>query len=384
MYQKPLFFDEQDHTRRGVVEIVGGPRTLTPAQKKFNKLVEQIKSQRQEISEWQVYRRSYHEQLSEHYQPAVARLRDKQIAMAHLLDRILSGGLLNKREVKKTRDLLTNLVAQLLEDAHDPALEMLYDKHSYRSFGEDQQEYVQQLRTLASEELGVDVEAYSGSESPEEFAEWLDEQVRAERAETPPRPRKKNAKTISRDAALEEAALSATRSMREVYRKLVSELHPDRETNATEHARKTELMQRVNQAYKAGDLLALLELQLSIEQLDAKGLAGLAEERLHNYISVLQEQSRRLREELAEFVAPFEGAMANTSQRKLSPASVQRMLEADIRQVKDLARALAADLARFQHLPTFKRTLKDVRMDADSGVDFDVLAEPRPRRRRRR
>jgi curved DNA-binding protein CbpA len=42
--------------------------------------------------------------------------------------------------------------------------------------------------------------------------------------------------------------------VREVFRKLASELHPDRETDPAEHARKTELMQRVNQAYKAGDL----------------------------------------------------------------------------------------------------------------------------------
>jgi hypothetical protein len=44
--------------------------------------------------------------------------------------------------------------------------------------------------------------------------------------------------------------------------------------------------------YKAGDLLALLELQLSIEQIDPKALAGLAEERLRHYIHVLEEQSR--------------------------------------------------------------------------------------------
>ena len=93
--------------------------------------------------------------------------------------------------------------------------------------------------------------------------------------------------------------------MREVFRKLVSELHPDRETDPVEYARKTEAMQRVNQAYKAGDLLALLEMQLRIEQIDPAALAGLAEERLRHYIHVLEEQSRRLRDELAEFVAPF-------------------------------------------------------------------------------
>jgi len=69
-------------------------------------------------------------------------------------------------------------------------------------------------------------------------------------------------------AQRDQAAQGGTRAVREVFRKLASELHPDRETDPAEHARKTELMQRVNQTYKAGDLLALLELQLSIEQID--------------------------------------------------------------------------------------------------------------------
>jgi hypothetical protein len=130
----------------------------------------------------------------------------------------------------------------------------------------------------------------------------------------------------------------------------VSELHPDRETDPEEHARKTELMQRVNQAYKAGDLLALLEVQLSIEQIDPAALAGLAEERLRRYIHVLEEQSRRLREELADFVAPFAAAIGDPRGRKVTPAMAQSALEADIREVKGLMRALEADLARFRDI----------------------------------
>ncbi|WP_341888453.1 hypothetical protein [Variovorax sp. YR752] len=46
--------------------------------------------------------------------------------------------------------------------------------------------------------------------------------------------------------------------MRDIFRKLASALHPDRETDAQQRKVKTALMQKANQAYAANDLLALL------------------------------------------------------------------------------------------------------------------------------
>ena len=60
---------------------------------------------------------------------------------------------------------------------------------------------------------------------------------------------KKTAKQRARDEKLKIEADETSLSIREVYRKLVSALHPDREPDPQERARKTALMQRVNQAY---------------------------------------------------------------------------------------------------------------------------------------
>jgi hypothetical protein len=248
----------------------------------------------------------------------------------------------------------------LLSESPDPELVRLHDKYADRSFADQEKDDLEAMRTLASEAFGIDVAAYEGGESPDELAQWLESQVRASRPEPQQRrPRKSSAKRRASEALREQAADGATRAVREVFRKLVSELHPDRETDPAEHARKTELMQRVNQAYKAGDLLALLEVQLSIEQIDPRDLAGLAEERLGHYIHVLESQSRRLRDELTEFVAPFAMAMGEPSGRKLSPASVQRALEVDIQEIHCLRRTLEADLIRYQNIQTFKRSLRD-------------------------
>jgi hypothetical protein len=385
MQQGSLLDDALIEPSRAVIGIVGSAPSLTPTQRKFNQLIERLTLQRQELARWQAFRQIYTQQLAEHYQPALARLREKQIAMVRLLDRSLDGKALSKRERAKVRDILSDLLSQLLAESQDPELVRLHDKYADRSFADEQQEHLDVMRTLASEAFGVDVEAYQGGESPEELAHWLDQQVRAGHAEPQQVPRrKKSAKTIARETLRDEAAQGATRAVREVFRKLVSELHPDRETDPAEHARKTELMQRVNQAYKAGDLLALLELQLSIEQIDPKALAGLAEERLRHYIHVFEEQSRRLRDELAEFVAPFAMAVGESPVRKLSPAIVQRALEADIREIQALVRTLEADLVRFQDIPTFKRSLRDYQIDPFEDRDLGVPPEFRPRRDARR
>jgi hypothetical protein len=314
----------------------------------------------------------------------MARLREKQVAMVRLLDRILAGKALAKRERVKAQAILVQLLAPLLAESPDAELEGIYDKHAPRSFRDEQQERMDGMRALAGETFDFDVEGFTGADSPEELAEWLDAQIRADRPEPQERAtRKKSARALAREALREQTVQGGTRAVREVFRKLVSELHPDREADPDERARKTELMQRVNQAYKAGDLLTLLELQLSIEQIDPAALGGLAEDRLRHYIHVLEEQSRRLRDELEELLAPFALDLGGHPMRQLSPALIQQALKADIQEIRDLTRSLEEDLARFTDLPTFKRMLREYRVGPRDEGDLDSSAKLRGRRRRR-
>src|SRR5205085_9368643 len=85
----------------------------------------------------------------------------------------------------------------------------------------------------------------------------------------------------------EDEAQQATQSVREIFRKLASALHPDRETDSAQREVKTALMQQVNQAYTSNDLLALLELQLRIEQVDAAHMAQADAQRVKHYNRVL-------------------------------------------------------------------------------------------------
>jgi hypothetical protein len=59
-------------------------------------------------------------------------------------------------------------------------------------------------------------------------------------------------------------------------------------------------MQRANSAYEAGDLLALLSLQLQIEQVDVAHAAQVAASQVRHFNKVLAEQLREIEAELQE------------------------------------------------------------------------------------
>lgn len=377
----PPVDDKPTASGRRAVAILGVPGTvpgtgpaLTKAQKRFNQLVEKLKVQRRELQQWQAYHRFYQQQLGDQYQPMIARLRAQRIAMAQLLDAAVDGRELGKRERDKALYLLNQLIASLLEDGEDPVLEKLHDKHSAASMEELRQDRMAALRSAANETLDIDVAAYRGGESPAEFEQWLEEQIRAAHAaaaEGDP-PKRKSAKAARRESQREQVAEGGTRAVREAYRKLVSELHPDRETDPDEQMRKTELMQRVNQAYKAGDLLGLLEMQLSLEQIDAAALAGLADDRLRHYVHVLEEQGRQLRDELKELIEPFALVLGETSVRKVTTDAVQRRLDRDIRELKTTLRRVEMDVICFQDIRQLKHSLGQFHVDPLDDEELDM------------
>jgi predicted NBD/HSP70 family sugar kinase len=380
MRETPRKIDEEPpHSGSSAVPVIGamgaGP-ALSKAQKRFNQLVEKLKGQREELRRWQAYQRFYQQQRSDRYQPMATRLREQHIAMAQVLDAALDGRELGKRERDKARYILNQLLATLLAVAAEPVVVRLHDKYSAASYAELQRERMDALRAAAADSLKIDVDAYTGGESCDEFEDWIVDQVRASHAaaaEAEQPAKRRSPQSAKRAALRDQVAEGGTRAVREAYRKLVSELHPDRETDPEEQIRKTALMQQVNQAYKAGDLLGLLELQLGIEQIDAAALAGLADERLRHYVHVLEEQARQIRGELADVMEPFAALLDESSPRKVTTDAVQRHLDQEIRELKSVLRKVEMDLICFRDVRQLKQSLGQYRVEP---LDDDDLRLP--------
>lgn len=379
-----------------VVGVPGGRKAPTPARKRFDKLIAGIGEQRQRLQQWRDFVPQYRQRVAADIEPLQRRLRQGRTEMVRLLDRAMDDQALGRTHRAKLRDLLLGQVAGMLAEETTEELVRLHDKYADLGFEEARKEDLDLAHAMASEIFGVDLGDDHGATTPDELAERIAEKLHAtqqagaaERARRRARGAKPGAKAAAKQAQREQAVQGASRSLREVYRKLASDLHPDREADAAERARKTALMQRVNQAYEAGDLLALLELQLGIEQIDPGALAGLAEDRLAHYNLVLQEQLQRLQDEIAEITAPFLLALGRRRPRELTPATVLGDLALELGELRATVQQIEADLQAFQDIRVLKRQLRDYRIGQQDDGEIDALelmllgAAVQGRRRRR-
>ena len=152
-----------------------------------------------------------------------------------------------------------------------------------------------------------------------------------------------------------------SQSIREVYRKLASALHPDREPHPEERDRKTALMQRVNQAYDKKNLLLLLELQLELEHIDQSAINNITEDRLKHYNKILKEQLIELEHEIFHTEDMFKAQFGYAPFAQLSPSTIMRDLASDIADFQHTIRELKKDLLVFRDVKKVKAWLKDMR-----------------------
>ena len=316
---------------------------LSAQQKKFNRHIERINEERALLSAWQEAIAAYRERHAREVVP----LRGSHIALLVELVQHLDAASDDKKLSKAARRTLsegiTDRVADLIDAVPDEAtragLKDIYNRHSGGDYdaeeAEDNEVAKEMAQAMVRDLFGVDLDLQGkDTESPEDLLRRIEEQMQAQRAQAEQQREahqaKRRAKPNARERKAQEEAAQATQSVREIYRKLASSLHPDRETDPAERERKTALMQRVNQAYANNKLLDLLQLQLEIEQIDPEHIAGLSEERLKHYNRVLAEQLKELQQEVNEVEGHFMMEFGLDPYQRLKPAGLMRELRVDL------------------------------------------------------
>lgn len=340
---------------------------LSPAQKKFNNLVKRIAQQRELLAEWELALPLYRERREREFTPLLADYRVLSVEMVRVLHAASSRKGLNKTERATIAELITDLAGPLAESAPDEALraemKQRYNDHAGSDYDDDGAEGEAMAREMAREMFGIDIPEDVDLNSPDDLMRHLEQKLQAEAqradaeasADPPQRAPKKPSK---REQQAAEQAQQASQSLREVYRKLASALHPDRETDPAERMRKTALMQRVNEAYANNRLLDLLQLQLEAEQIDPGQLASLSAERLKHYNHVLAEQLDELEHEVAEIEGRFVLEFNVHALQSLKPTRLADMLRHQIAQLTMDTHQLRQQLTLLGDLPTFKRWLR--------------------------
>ncbi len=359
-------------TTRKIVQIDSKIQksTLTAAQKKFNSLTKKIDRLKKQLIDWEETIPLYREKVSQECLPLEKRLQERQMAWVVLLDSYYDNKLFKKNDKAKLKHLICIVAGRLINDGYsDEALKPLFNRYSdddYDSLNEEAQEVAGQLmKEMAKKMFDIDLGDDLNISSPEQFHAHLEEKMReqAERlAAEPVKERKKTKKELEKEARLQEEEALASKSVQDIYRKLVATLHPDREPDLQERERKTVLMQRVNIAYDKKDLLKLLELQLEIEQIDPLHLNGIADSRLKHFNKILNEQSLELADNIGQIEDMFKMQINMPYYQSLSPKGLMLDLANSIREMQADIASIDYDLQNFQEPKNVKAWLKDYKI----------------------
>lgn len=391
MSTEDLFASLQPATA-ALVQIDGPKNALSREQRSFNRLTGEIARKRRQLEDWHTFLTEFQGRAHSSLQP----LREKHYGIELALVRRLDAVLASRTDVrlkKRERSVLTSYLVECLhgllesESPDTDELNALLLRHSgedIHALREVEQAFERELaETMLGSLFGEDVlEDYDGDDV-ESLFEHVNEKVRSREAEQASATGKRRSKRQEAAAQRrEQAEREASQSVRDVFRKLASTLHPDREADPELRERKTELMQRVTRAYQDNDLLQLLSLQIEIEQIDAGQLGALDDARLKHYNAVLREQSRALDVELSELVEPAAMTMGLHTPRpnvgQFESALRQQM--AEIRRYCTEARAeLAAldnDRLRAELIKRLDLRQKAEQAEMEAEADFALTFGP--------
>ena len=358
----------------------GSTRVLSPGQKKFNNLIQKIGVQRKLLTDWNDGLPLVERRHALEFVPLLDAYADLNADLVRLLDQRADDKALSKTDKNFLQELICDTAGSLMHTGHADAMKAIYNRHSPTDFDAEVKASQDELKQRVQEQFGVDLDDDAmDAASPEEMLARVQAQVEAQLAQQ--EAQREQARSAHQQARRKPSAkqakarteeVSASQSIREVYRKLASALHPDRETDAAERVRKTELMQRVNQAYQKNDLLSLLQLQLEIEQIDQNALDGIAEERLRHYNKVLAGQLDELQQEVQTCEDSFKEQYNVDPYERVTPATMMKafvkhkqMLLGDTRDLQRQLHALADDMKYF------KRWLKERRAMAQEEAVMD-------------
>lgn len=345
------------------------PAKLSAAQKKFNALIQQIDEQKKLLAVWQETLPLCQQKVAGKLVPLQETYSGHQTSMVHLIDSLATTHKFTRNQQEKIAHLITTLCEELISRQGREDLKAVYNRYSELDFDEIASEGDEMaaslLKGMFEQEFGIelDMDDFDLSD-PQGVADKLaglaEEQYRQAEEASP--KRKKTAKQLAKEAREQEEEANVSKSIQAVYRQLVAALHPDREPDPAERARKTELLQKVTVAYGNRDLLQLLELQLSAEQIDQGKINNIAEDRLKHYNKILQCQLEEIQEEVMATEMRLREMAGLAPYESLSPKRLLALLNKDIVALRNEISRIQHDLRLFRDVKQFKSWLKNYRI----------------------
>ena len=350
-------------------------KTLSSEQNKFNRLIKKIKKEKERLRQWQTLTPDFQEKLLKEYQPLIALTTKLQTTMVLRLDEFYNRRSLTSSERNKISYVICEICSALFTHSDPDKLKMIFKKHS----GIESDAELQGPDDIMADMMKEIFEAQFGDlgddfdhSDPQAFGQRIAEKMNESHGEPD-----QAAHEERRNAAHKAEQAQISQSIKTIYRQLSTAAHPDRETDPDERVRKTEIMKRVNAAYKNKDLLKLLALQLELEQIDQDHINTIAEDRLKAYNKILQNQLDQLQIEIEQAELPYRMSANAAPHESINPKKMFQQLDTDIRALQQSIHQLEKELAFLTTVRHMKIWLKNYGMPentvlSDSLFDDDM------------
>ncbi|WP_266365106.1 hypothetical protein [Tellurirhabdus rosea] len=344
---------------------------LTKGQQDFNRFSQRIDELSRELTAYRDALNEVYRKADGEYEPLYREYQQQRALLVRVLDRGHQSGAFKAGDRKKLARLILEISYDLIARHGLRELIPLYDQYDPEGYEaarhEARQSTTDQLKQQAADRFGINVPDEAGIDSPEKLAEYLrtlqpgyeeswEQQQAAEASRR--EQQKKSARQQKQEARRQAEERRISRSVRSVYLDLVKAFHPDREPDEAEKGRKTEIMQRVTEAYEKNDLMALLSLQFEFARIDQNHLETLAEEQLGYYNRMLRQQVKDLETELADLKQEAAAFLRTSLHFVHAAAGLKPLFEQEVRELRKDVQSLKADVRALSETDTLRHWLK--------------------------
>lgn len=378
MKRQPSLFDAPEPAGQASAAstalVISGQR-LAPEQKLFNQLLAKIEKNRDALTSLMQLQQEHRVQ----YDKRTAPLDQQQSALRKQMIVFLDQRLQNKKGLSKDvraymADFLCSQAVGLIQSGDGADIKEIYERHAPVSGPTSSAEAAAAMQDMMADVFGLDMDDDETLDSPEQVmaAAMRKMQEQQEQRASAEAAKKAKRKKSPKQLQAERESVDADKVLRDIYRKLASALHPDREPDEKERQRKTALMVEVNIANEKKDLLALLQLQLKVEQIDPAAVSAMAEDKLRHFNRVLKEQAKSLETELAQAEFMFRSEFG-LSYGVINPRSLEISIKHTVRELELAIRDMKDDLAQIQDDKGLKAWVKSLRSMDDDFDELDMM-----------
>ena len=317
---------------------------LSTPEKKLNRLIDQIEQLKRDLAAWENAKSEIQSYSRKHFMPVYSLLHEVLFNQLQLLWNSLSQYELSKANTDQLEDKIYAL-AKMLQSSKLLNSDQLQKVDELYAYYQQTAEHAQNKKSKKKNDSADDASSSMNESLQDDEADWENtEWEREDWSGEQYRQAREQAKLKRQQEKREQAEKLVEQSLKTVYLKIAASIHPDREADEAKKIEKTELFQRVNEAYEQQDLFYLLKLQLQVESSQSATKKGLSADQIKFYKMALDAQCQKLQSQINDLIDALvwsESAKITVkkSKGKLKIEDLYKQINADVSVLKQQIKA---------------------------------------------